>query len=49
MYVVDYVGQITKYYGDKLNYMKSLGMFVTDNYLAAINYSNAVKKRNNRI
>lgn len=49
MYVVDYVGQITKYYGDKLKYMKSLGMFVTDNYLAAINYSNAVKTRNKRM
>lgn len=49
MYVVDYVGQITKYYGEKLKYMQSLGMFTTDNYLIAINYSNAVKVRNNRI
>lgn len=47
MFTVDFNGTITKYYGTKLNHVKSLGFYCTDNYLLAVAYSNAIKIRNN--
>ena len=48
MYVVDYVGEIYRFYGAKLKNCQELGMFTTPIYILAVRYSEAVKIRNKR-
>lgn len=45
MYCVSYYGDIIKAYGDKLNYLQSLGWFITSDKIEAIRYSKAVLQR----
>ena len=46
MYVVELSGEIMKIYNtEKLNYLKSLGFFVTDSYMNALNYSSCLMNR----
>ena len=46
MYVVKLSGDIlTIHNTDKLNYLKSLGFYVTDSYINALTYSNCVLNR----
>ena len=46
MWVVKLSGDIMKIYStEKLNYLKSLGYFVTDSYIRALNYSNCLMNR----
>ena len=46
MYVVELSGEIVKMYNTKkINYMKSLGFFVTDSYIRAVSYSNCLLNR----
>lgn len=46
MYVVELSGEIMRIYNtEKLNYLKSLGFFVTDSYMNALNYSNCLMNR----
>ena len=46
MYVVKLSGDILKIHNtDKLNYLKSLGYFVTNSYINALTYSNCLLNR----
>ena len=46
MYVVKLSGDILKIHNtEKLNYLKSLGYFVTDSYINALTYSNCLLNR----
>ena len=46
MYVVKLSGDIMKIHNtDKLNYLKSLGYYVTDSYVNALTYSNCLLNR----
>ena len=46
MWVVELSGEIVKMYNTKkINYMKSLGFFVTDSYIRAVSYSNCLLNR----
>lgn len=46
MYVVKLSGDIMKIYNtEKLNYLKSLGYFVTNSYINAVNYANCLLNR----
>lgn len=46
MWVVKLSGDIMKIYNtEKLNYLKSLGYFVTNSYINALNYSNCLMNR----
>ena len=46
MWVVKLSGDIMKIYNtEKLNYLKSLGYFVTDSYIKALTYSNCLRNR----
>lgn len=46
MYVVKLSGDILKIHNtEKLNYLKSLGYFVTSSYLNALTYSNCLLNR----
>ena len=46
MWVVKLSGDIMKIYNtEKLNYLKSLGYFVTNSYINALNYSNCLRNR----
>ena len=52
MWVVRLSGDIVKMYNTKkVNYMKSLGFFVTESYTRAVSYSNCLLNRgkDNRI
>ena len=52
MWVVRLSGDIVKMYNTKkINYMKSLGFFVTESYIRAVSYSNCLLNRgkDNRI
>ena len=46
MYCVSFFGEILKAYGNRLEHLKSLGYYITDNYILAIKYSKAVKENN---
>ena len=46
MYVVELSGEIMKICNpERLNYLKSLGFFVTDSYIKAVSYSNCLMNR----
>lgn len=46
MWVVELSGEIVKVYSEeKLEYLKSLGFFVTDSYIRAVSYSNCLLNR----
>lgn len=46
MYVVKLSGDIVKMHNtEKLNYLRSLGYFVTDSYINALTYSNCLLNR----
>ena len=46
MYVVKLSGDIMKIHNtEKLNYLKSLGYFVTNSYINALTYSNCLMNR----
>ena len=46
MYVVKLSGDIMKIHNsDKLNYLKSLGYYVTNSYINALTYSNCLLNR----
>ena len=46
MWVVELSGEIMKVYNtERLNYLKSLGFFVTDSYIRAVSYSNCLMNR----
>ena len=46
MYVVELSGEIMKIYNtERLNYLKSLGFFVTNSYINALRYSNCLMNR----
>ena len=46
MWVVELSGEIMKVYSaEKLEYLKSLGFFVTDSYIRAVSYSNCLMNR----
>ena len=46
MYVVKLSGDIMKIHNtEKLNYLKSLGYFVTNSYINALTYSNCLLNR----
>lgn len=46
MYVVKLSGDIMKIYNtEKMKYLRSLGYFVTDSYMKALNYSNCLMNR----
>ena len=48
MYVVNLLGDIQKIVDrKKLNYLKSLGFFVTGDYVRALQYKNALANRGN--
>ena len=48
MYVVSLLGDIQKIVDrKKLNYLKSLGFFVTGDYVRALQYKNALANRGN--
>ena len=46
MWVVELSGEIVKVYSEeRLEYLKSLGFFVTDSYIRAVSYSNCLLNR----
>ena len=46
MWIVKLSGDIMRIYDtSKLNYLKSLGYFVTDSYIKALTYSNCLMNR----
>ena len=46
MWIVKLSGDITKIYNtERLNYLKSLGYFVTNSYVNALTYSNCLRNR----
>lgn len=48
MYVVDLLGDVKKVFDAKrVQYLKSLGFFVTSDYVRALQYKNALANRGN--
>ena len=46
MWIVRLSGDIMRIYNtEKLNYLRSLGYFVTDSYIKALTYSNCLRNR----